>query len=150
MTIAALLTLIFRRIGVQDGYDQTRPSDYTADPLPVPAAAAGTRTRGTYPAGIPAPRLDLPPCPGLPRPGPAPGLDLPPCPGLPPGLDLPQAWAFPRGRTAPRGQPASGSRDPATGHAIGPSPGLVRGLAKAGNQGAPAGARTAGHSERMV
>ena len=44
VTTAALLTLVFRQIGVQDGYDQTRPGDYSADPVTVPTAAAGPRT----------------------------------------------------------------------------------------------------------
>ena len=32
VTTAALLTLVFRQIGVQDGYDQTRPGDYSRQP----------------------------------------------------------------------------------------------------------------------
>ncbi len=76
--VAALLAMVFRQIGVQDGYDQTRPGDYSADPVPIPAAAAGTRTRGTYTgrhAGAasgpaPAPRPTL-------RPGPFPAAEPP-------------------------------------------------------------------------
>ena len=73
---------------------QTKPSDYSADPVPVPAAAAGTRTRGTYTgrhAGA----------------APGPARHTPACP---------QAWACPRGRTAPRASPppAAGPRPPAT------------------------------------
>ena len=41
LVVAAVLTVVFRRIGLQDGYDETRPADYTADPEPVPAATAG-------------------------------------------------------------------------------------------------------------
>jgi solute:Na+ symporter, SSS family len=43
IAVSAVLTLIFRRVGLQDGYDETRPSDYTADPLTAPAAPARTR-----------------------------------------------------------------------------------------------------------
>jgi len=43
IAVSAVLTLVFRRIGLQDGYDETRPADYTADPVTVPAAPAGTR-----------------------------------------------------------------------------------------------------------
>jgi SSS family solute:Na+ symporter len=37
VAVAALLTLVFRALGTQDGYDETRPSDYIADPDPAPA-----------------------------------------------------------------------------------------------------------------
>jgi hypothetical protein len=43
--VSVVLTVVFRRIGLQEGWDETRPSDYTADPVPVPAAPAGTRIR---------------------------------------------------------------------------------------------------------
>ena len=44
VAVAAVLTVVFRKVGVTDGYDQTRPSDYSADPVPViPAPAATTR-----------------------------------------------------------------------------------------------------------
>jgi len=39
LAITALLTVIFRKIGLQDGYDETRPADYTADPAAGPAPA---------------------------------------------------------------------------------------------------------------
>jgi len=45
LAVAALLTVIFRRIGLQDGYDETRPADYVADPVAPPAAGAKPRTR---------------------------------------------------------------------------------------------------------
>ena len=38
LVVSALLTLLFRKIGMQDGYDETRPADYLADPVTVPAA----------------------------------------------------------------------------------------------------------------
>jgi hypothetical protein len=41
LLVAAMLTLVFRKIGLQDGYDETRPSDYLADPVTVPGAAPG-------------------------------------------------------------------------------------------------------------
>jgi hypothetical protein len=31
VAVSAVLTVVFRRIGLQDGYDETRPVDYTAD-----------------------------------------------------------------------------------------------------------------------
>jgi SSS family solute:Na+ symporter len=45
VAVSALLTVIFRRVGVQDGYDETKPADYTADPVSAPGPAAGTRRR---------------------------------------------------------------------------------------------------------
>ena len=37
LAVSAVLTVVFRRFGLRDGYDETRPSDYTADPAPSPA-----------------------------------------------------------------------------------------------------------------
>src|SRR6266567_7794094 len=48
LVVSAALTLVFRKTGLQDGYDETRPADYTADPVPVPAAAARTRTADSF------------------------------------------------------------------------------------------------------
>jgi hypothetical protein len=45
-----VLTLVFRWFGLQDGYDETRPADYSADPVPTPAPA-----RKAAPAPMPAP-----------------------------------------------------------------------------------------------
>ena len=131
VTIAALLTLIFRQTGLQDGYDQTRPSDYTADPLPAPTTTTGTRTRGTYTGrACPAPRPELPPCPG-----PPPGPDLPPRPGLPPGLGLSPRPNRPPGPTCLR-QPGPGHR---------PRHRPLAGASEGREPGAPTAARTAGH-----
>ncbi len=44
LVVAAVLTVIFRKAGLQDGYDETRPEDYTADPEPVPRATLKTKT----------------------------------------------------------------------------------------------------------
>ena len=44
VTIATLLTLVFRLIHLQDGWDATKPGDYTADPETVPTTAAGPGT----------------------------------------------------------------------------------------------------------
>ena len=41
LAVAAALTLAFRKTGLQDGYDETRPADYLADPVTVPTAAPG-------------------------------------------------------------------------------------------------------------
>jgi solute:Na+ symporter, SSS family len=40
VAVSAVLTLMFRRIGLQDGYDETRPADYTADPVTAPPTRA--------------------------------------------------------------------------------------------------------------
>ncbi len=47
LVVAAALTPLFRTIGLQDGYDETRPADYTADPVTVPAAAR-PKTPGSF------------------------------------------------------------------------------------------------------
>jgi solute:Na+ symporter, SSS family len=52
IAVSAVLTVVFRRVGLQDGYDETRPADYTADPVTAPAASPRTRT----PAGSAGPR----------------------------------------------------------------------------------------------
>jgi solute:Na+ symporter, SSS family len=44
IAVSALLTVLFRKIGLQEGYDETRPSDYRADPVTVPAASPRTTT----------------------------------------------------------------------------------------------------------
>jgi SSS family solute:Na+ symporter len=49
LVVSALLTLVFRKAGVQDGYDETRPADYLADPVAAPAP----RPLATPPAPIP-------------------------------------------------------------------------------------------------
>jgi SSS family solute:Na+ symporter len=43
VALSAVLTLLFRKMGLQDGYDETRPADYVADPVTVPTAPR-TRT----------------------------------------------------------------------------------------------------------
>ena len=45
LVVAAVLTLVFRVLRVQDGYDETRPSDYVADPVPVRAQPAEHRLK---------------------------------------------------------------------------------------------------------
>ena len=37
LAVAAVLSVVFKRFGLRDGYDETRPADYTADPVPAPA-----------------------------------------------------------------------------------------------------------------
>ena len=37
LAVAAVLTVVFRRFGLKDGYDETKPGDYTFDPAPAPA-----------------------------------------------------------------------------------------------------------------
>ena len=55
LAVSAVLTVGFRKIGLQDGYDETRPADYTADPVPGPVRAAGTRAPGSFATRYPAP-----------------------------------------------------------------------------------------------
>jgi SSS family solute:Na+ symporter len=51
LVVSAALTVLFRRIGLRDGYDETKPSDYTADPdgslrvIPPARVLAGLVTR---------------------------------------------------------------------------------------------------------
>jgi solute:Na+ symporter, SSS family len=49
VAVSAVLTVVFRKVGLQDGYDETRRADYTADPVTVPAASSRTRTPATPP-----------------------------------------------------------------------------------------------------
>jgi hypothetical protein len=58
--LSVLLTLVFRAMRLPDGYDETRPADYLADPVPgsaIPAGAAGpapppgTLPRAAFQAG---------------------------------------------------------------------------------------------------
>jgi solute:Na+ symporter, SSS family len=54
VAVSAALTVIFRKIKLQDGYDETRPADYTADPVTVPAAPARTRPPTVAPTRLTA------------------------------------------------------------------------------------------------
>ena len=46
VAVSALSTVVFRALGAQDGYDDTRPADYIADPDPTPHPAShGARHR---------------------------------------------------------------------------------------------------------
>jgi SSS family solute:Na+ symporter len=51
LVVSAALTVLFRRIGLRDGYDETQPSDYSADPdgspgvIPPARVLAGLVTR---------------------------------------------------------------------------------------------------------
>jgi solute:Na+ symporter, SSS family len=47
LAVSAVLTVLFRKMGVQDGYDETRPSDYIVDPATAPAAARHAATEAT-------------------------------------------------------------------------------------------------------
>ena len=44
LVVAAVLTFLFRALGLHDGYDETRPADYSADPAGEPPAPASTVT----------------------------------------------------------------------------------------------------------
>jgi SSS family solute:Na+ symporter len=39
LAVAAVLSVVFKGFGLMDGYDETRPADYTADPVPAPTPA---------------------------------------------------------------------------------------------------------------
>ena len=43
LAVAAVLTLIFRAVRLRDGYDETRPADYSADSAPEPGVTAPAR-----------------------------------------------------------------------------------------------------------
>jgi SSS family solute:Na+ symporter len=60
LLVSAGFTLVFRAIGLTDGYDETRPADYSADAAP-PAAAPGA---GAAPAGGGAGGAAAPTAPG--------------------------------------------------------------------------------------
>ena len=48
LAVSAALSVVFKRFGLRDGYDETRPADYVADPEPAPAPArkAGSAAGG--------------------------------------------------------------------------------------------------------
>jgi SSS family solute:Na+ symporter len=47
LVVSAVLTVVFRRIGLQDGYDETRPADYLADPVTAPGPVTSPRPVAT-------------------------------------------------------------------------------------------------------
>src|SRR5207302_75367 len=55
LAVSAALSVVFKRFGLRDGYDETRPADYVADPVPVPRPARKA-TRKAAPA--PAPQAE--------------------------------------------------------------------------------------------
>jgi solute:Na+ symporter, SSS family len=57
VAVSAVLTVVFRRAGLQDGYDETRPADYAADPVTAPPVRARTRP-SAVPVGQMAVRAD--------------------------------------------------------------------------------------------
>jgi hypothetical protein len=42
LAVSAVLSVVFKGFGLQDGYDETKPADYVADPVPAPAPARGS------------------------------------------------------------------------------------------------------------
>jgi hypothetical protein len=42
LAVSAVLSAVFKGFGLQDGYDETKPTDYVADPVPAPAPARGS------------------------------------------------------------------------------------------------------------
>jgi len=61
LAVSAVLSVVFKGFGLRDGYDETRPADYVADPGPMRAPSAAT-PRPTAPAA---------PQPAAPAPAPA-------------------------------------------------------------------------------
>jgi hypothetical protein len=92
LAISAVLTVVFRRIGLQDGYDETRPEDYLADPAPAPVTAP----RPTAPRPT-APRPTAPRPVATPS---APSRSSPPSPGWAAAADATQP--IPRSRPSSR------------------------------------------------
>jgi hypothetical protein len=46
LAVSAVLSVVFKGFGLRDGYDETRPADYVADPVPVPVPAAARARKG--------------------------------------------------------------------------------------------------------
>jgi SSS family solute:Na+ symporter len=67
LAVSTLFTVVFRSAGVQDGYDETKPSDYVVDPTPAPVPAPVPAS-----APVPYPR-PAEPTTNAPGPGPGPG-----------------------------------------------------------------------------
>src|SRR5436190_1194894 len=42
LAVAAVLSVAFKGFGLQDGYDETKPADYVADPAPAPVPPRGS------------------------------------------------------------------------------------------------------------
>ena len=42
LAVSAVLSVAFKAFGLPDGYDETKPADYVADPVPAPAPARGS------------------------------------------------------------------------------------------------------------
>ena len=42
LAVSAVLSVVFKGFGLPDGYDETKPADYVADPVPAPAPARGS------------------------------------------------------------------------------------------------------------
>jgi hypothetical protein len=42
LAVSAVLSVAFKAFGLPDGYDETKPGDYTADPVPAPTPARGS------------------------------------------------------------------------------------------------------------
>jgi solute:Na+ symporter, SSS family len=61
LAVSAALSVVFKRFGLRDGYDETRPADYTADPIPAPAPAPAPAGKARSAAGGKAPRVSASP-----------------------------------------------------------------------------------------
>ena len=79
LTVSATLTVVFKGFGLQDGYDETRPADYIADPEPTrapsparaPSAApaqSAAHAASAAPARSAVPTAAQPPWPAAPPP----------------------------------------------------------------------------------
>jgi hypothetical protein len=95
LAVSAVLTVVFRWFGLQDGYDETRPADYVADPEPAPVPSVAS-----------APSAPAPPAPAPSAPvpfAPAPSAPAPPAPA--PSAPAPSAAPVPSGPARSAAQP---------------------------------------------
>jgi hypothetical protein len=57
LILSVLFTMLFRAMRLPDGYDETRPADYLADPVPgspIPDAPHGVLPRSAFRAAPPS------------------------------------------------------------------------------------------------
>jgi len=50
LAVSAVLSVVFKGFGLPDGYDETKPADYVADPVPAPAPARGRAREAAHAA----------------------------------------------------------------------------------------------------
>jgi len=60
LAVSAVLSVAFKAFGLPDGYDETKPADYLADPDPAPAPPRGSARGREREAARAAPRVQAP------------------------------------------------------------------------------------------